>query len=1287
MPQPHRVRFDENGKRCPKNIQKLRRLPECGIFDRDLLPFNPVNPPAPPAPDPDHPFQPYDMSGIPGVLNDRLIPDQPERPTPEFPPETGTLVGGATGPGSQYTAPRLPQDDTNALYRGSGRVLHEESRFGLRPTFYGPRGYRTVPVALQGGDSLARPLQPANYRNESDDRVIQDLDDIINSVPRRTDVELADLSAVVDREVRSAMLETADDGAGAIPRPRRMPIGDPRDTEFASPERVTPRRFKRPSVRLTPQLTPQTPPIPEEVELTSMRQRPPAARRLGMRNVVDSPAAVVGDQRLAITPQKRRGDYFELEGDEGLSEKRYRVRVPRERTMSQVEQRSTQLRRNLDLARQSAERMRASIAENISSRTRGAIDDIRASTVRQFGQGYERVVADTQEIRVAQAVSGERPMGGGRPITGDIEMGLVGTRVATTDTGDLTIRRPVTEEITGLRDIDLDFSPLNEVIDEPTVIGRAAPELSFSDRIGAARTSFKEVNVRNAAGASGAAGVGFLAGMGVAQLMGGTDYTHNKFANASIVGATAGASGDVFGRTAAAIGTRTFGRSAGTVAAETAAYTAARASTAVLRGAGEGLVIGAAAAPLDLLLNDALMKSGNFSHAGANVTSSAVVGLGTVATIGAISLAAAPETLGLSLVVGGLATVGSMIFGGFMGADQDRKEKEARRKQEDARRQVTSTADARRQLLATLPQHGYDFNQALAAFPDQESLGVNDDTWRAFSSSSQQLFVARPSNSPAPPPGGNAASGEQKKMNDLFSKYITHTLIERVCTGGTDCSELRNRDPGDLTQDERNFLNDKTGETWQPQADMQVEMSVQELQYTGERISTSKKAMIDAWNKDQSMPEQMDSYLVQTAYLDTKFEDQFNTAIKFDAQDRVIDAYATSQTKMEQLPPNIQRAAGLDPDFSVAMHAYYNDMENTASSLEVTVPQLIELQGLEGEVQRTRYQEMQFDRIKTQTDVVQSAGHLATEEDAVRAAGFYDLDQAFLETDPTDISSWNPSDSQILQAHAAGMNLNQYVAYIHQLALGEDGDFKKLPTYTEDQLRQYGLTDRDHFYDELAMAYGEGSGPQMYDYNPDTRLFTPKQGVHLLPNHNEASQFISKYTPAYLLRARKEYADMIHGLNEKNQAQVDQYNTRLLQELTSYGDQYDEMVGAQNEYLLSHAGPTTHLLHYNVRDAFDKYRIEYNPLSDALPTHERQVVGTNPVSAPNLPGRGLQSEKQKQNERAASKYGLSVGEYHKLKHNIQEKGLVNASEQQVASEVASIKSKAPAQSPSGQSSG
>ena len=140
----------------------------------------------------------------------------------------------------------------------------------------------------------------------------------------------------------------------------------------------------------------------------------------------------------------------------------------------------------------------------------------------------------------------------------------------------------------------------------------------------------------------------------------------------------------------------------------------------------------------------------------------------------------------------------------------------------------------------------------------------------------------------------------------------------------------------------------------------------------------------------------------------------------------------------------------------------------------------------------------------------------------------------------------------------------------------------------------------------------------MYDYDPVSRTFTPKQGSHLLPNHND---YVSRYTPSYLLKARAQYADMIHGLNEKNQAQVDTYNTRLLQDLQAYGDQYNDMVSSQNEYLMSHSGPVTQLLHYHVNEVFNQNRLDYHPLSESLPSKSETVVDANTISTP---GRELQ---------------------------------------------------------------
>lgn len=1227
MPNRFKVQFKENGERCPKNIQKLRRLPECGIFDRNLLPFTPINPaptpdpppkppPIPPPPKPP-PYQPIRFRGLAPVLNDGLIPDAPKSRTPIFPSEPGRLVGGATGPGNQYNDERLPQDETTQLALAKGLRV-------IRPS----TGYRAIIRPTQDPFELTED-DLNQYRNEEHDRV--DLDDLFGIRP--ADIELQNGNQLTTPARRPpTLVEDNGAGVGIVPKPRDAPSGDPRDFEFGPMpdlrdfEFGSPRRsYKRPIKRtnkgkekalINPKklnfadngeaggsgLT-QSEMAATETIPNPLRQRSNQARRMGLRNVdVATPEQIElqgQDVRdTSMSSRKRQGDFFELEQG---SPSRFRPRTSRGRTTSQLDSRASQLRRNISLASNSAKKFRTNMSKAIELSARDVVRDIRGFTTRQFGQGYERVVSDTREIRGM-----------------DIEMGYRGASIAALDDGSITLSTPITEDVTGLRDIALDFSPLDAVRDQPVIPGRSVPKLTFSERLATASQSFKKVTTTEVVGGAGAAGVGFLAGIGVAQLLGPQVHTGNKYADSSIVGGASGAFGDVVGRTAGLIGQKFLIRGAETAAADAAIFTGMRVGTALLRGGVEGLGIGLVAAPLELLLNDALVNDLHLSHGLSNVISSGAVGVGTTTAIGLVSLFAAPETMGISLIVGGIATAGSMIVGGTMGAVQDSKEKEAKEKQLKARQRVVDLANARSRFLQTLPNYQYDFYKALAAYKDKDLLGMDDESWGAFSHSAYTLFQAKPSNTPIPVGGGgDPPTEDQQRIDKLYSKYIKHTLIGHVCSGvTTGCEDLKANDPGSLSSEDMKFLNDKTGGTWLSQANMQVEMSEQELHYTQSRIKTAQEEIVNAWNKDQKLPSQLNAYTVETANLDSTFESRYRTAIKLDAQQRVIDAYKESQTKLEDMAPNIQTAAQYDKGFAQAMNAFYADMEDSATELEVTLPQLIQLQALSGEEQRSKYQEMQFDRVKTQQDVVDQAQDLATEQDTVRTAGFYDIDQAYLETDPTAITQWHPSDSQILQAHAAGMNLNQYVAYMHQLALGEAGDYTKLPTYTEEELRQSGMLDFSHLQDELKLA---GYRPDLYIYDPVTRLFTLNpSAASTLPNMGEAKSFISAYTPEYLVKARQEYADMIHGLNEKNQADVDAYNTNLRREVSEYGAQYEEMVEAQNQYLLSHAGPVTYLLHYHANDVYNQYRIDYNPISDVLPG-KGTVVDSNTVSAPNLP--------------------------------------------------------------------
>jgi hypothetical protein len=442
-------------------------------------------------------------------------------------------------------------------------------------------------------------------------------------------------------------------------------------------------------------------------------------------------------------------------------------------------------------------------------------------------------------------------------------------------------------------------------------------------------------------------------------------------------------------------------------------------------------------------------------------------------------------------------------------------------------------------------------------------------------------------------------------------------------------------------------------------------MSVQELNYTRQRMGKAQLEMLNAWNNDQRIANQLDPYIVQTASLDPTFRQRYDLAVKLDAQQRVVDAYQTNQTRIDQLPKNIRDMANQDPEFDNMIHQYYNSIEAISGQLSISVPQLIELQGLTGEAQKDKYEEFQFNNIKQDPVVVAEAQEIASEEDQVREAGFYDIDQAFLETDPTAINTWHPTDSQILQAHSAGMNLNEYVDYMHQLSMGKAGDYSKLRKYTDDQLRASGLLDYSHFQDELQMA---GYRKDLYLYNEETREFTLNPNVTNSAIPSTQQSFISRYTPSYLLQARQEYADMVHGLNEKNQSDVDNYNNNLMKELSSYGKHYDSIVADINNQRLYEG--RSDLLFYDVGKMYNQNKIEFSALSDKLSDAPANVVSQDVAS-----GRQL-GEKVSIKE----KYTLDDTQYRNVKLNIESKNITNPSEEQVNQAVAEVKS-APADAP------
>ena len=143
---------------------------------------------------------------------------------------------------------------------------------------------------------------------------------------------------------------------------------------------------------------------------------------------------------------------------------------------------------------------------------------------------------------------------------------------------------------------------------------------------------------------------------------------------------------------------------------------------------------------------------------------------------------------------------------------------------------------------------------------------------------------------------------------------------------------------------------------------------------------------------------------------------------------------------------------------------------------------------------------------------------------------------------------------------------------------------------------------------------------------------------------------------------------MIHGLNEKNQNEVDNYNANLMKELTSYGRYYDSIVANINNERLYEG--RSDLLFYDVGKMYNANRIQFQPVSEKL-----SDAPTNVVSQDEAMGRQL-GEKVSIKE----KYTLSDTQYRNIKLNIQSKNIKDPTEEQINQAVTEVKS-SPADAP------
>jgi len=395
------------------------------------------------------------------------------------------------------------------------------------------------------------------------------------------------------------------------------------------------------------------------------------------------------------------------------------------------------------------------------------------------------------------------------------------------------------------------------------------------------------------------------------------------------------------------------------------------------------------------------------------------------------------------------------------------------------------------------------------------------------------------------------------KTNKLFAQYVQRLTIEKLCNSEGGCGDLNKQKPPQLSREEIDYLNKQTKNTWLSMAQSQSAISFNQSKFQINNIKVAREYVYNQWTKNKMLPEQLRKQdLVKLAFSDKEFKHSFLQAITLDSQRIIINKYQNEQLKYNNLPPNILNTAFKDGNFKTSINQYYDAMESMSKNLNISISQVVNLQKIsDPDKQRNAYQNIQFDSLKQKDEVVENAKKLSEQEDYVRKYHYYDLDEALLNEDPTSIHSWKPKDSQILQAHQTGMNLNQYVQYMHQLALGDEGSFDNIKKYNQDELTKYGLSDFKHFQKELVLAY---RNPNMYKYDEKTRQITLNKN----PAPFNRDEYMNSFMPERRLR---DDTNHIHGQNRDIQHQIDEYNTNLLQYLESKGENYEQMAWNYNE--------------------------------------------------------------------------------------------------------------------------
>ena len=1213
MPNP-KAKFNRDGTRCSKNEKQLRRLPECGIFFIDEKPFIPDNP------------DPFDIDTT-YLRIDKLknTLTKPVFPNPLFPNSKNINYDKApVNFGDVWLPEQLPQDDNNInhlnrRYLGQGQPDgYEPLKTNINPNM--PRGLQEYEPILQRNNTITSSsiqseidIELANVLRETDIPI--DTGEGVGFGLRRRNViplgeqEMLDFGSL-DREFNDPK-PMSNDRAKAIGKKvkQELKITDTikqeekvlaevkktlkKGNKMLSEKEVT-GIVKRMSAYSIDKSTVKTilndnNLFNEDIELMPIEERSLARQLAGNREeIVDS----------NFKPKTQKVTPFDIENirsDTPLAD-RVGIRDGRPSFKKGIDKRAGRLPEELRSIYSKGSKATTDVLANLNERSSDLVKDINATKTRILGQKYNKIT----------------------PV--DIEMGLPANTTSLSN---------ITTDADGYIDIltpqrqfpqDNEFAALSQEYSEGFST-KPLPKLRTTRFVSDAGI-----------GVAGAAG-GMLAGIGMSKFL--SEQGVDGYGNAAISGTFGGSVGvttakvteDVLIKTGIRTGARLTGQSL---------------LKSALKGGGIGAVFSVGLMPVDMALNGAFLNSG-MSHAEANVASGGIVGgVGFAGTVAATALLFGAETLGLSVVIGAVALLASELFAWWNGAQLDREEKERKQKQLEVKQEKHDVTLNRTDLIGNyLSESDMDFDKALNMYknlnPDKD-IGENDAGWETFRTQMSNMFRKNPINDTDSRTADEILNDETEKLirpmitelqekyknksdksnyinqlkeiyeirdkhiaeynhnktyggyaNDLVNKYIAHSLSNDAdfCADG-DCPAIKQNDKGELTPSEIDWLNKYSNGTWLDGANLQLQINKSGITSTRARVAEAQTYLLEQWNTNKLAPEDLDPKYLKEASIDPTFKDRFYEAITTDAQQTIIRDYYNNQTKIGQLPDNLTKIANLDTDFDEMIHHLYSDTENLSSQLKITIPQLIQIQRTDETQQSKAFEIITFDNSKQDPDYVEKALKIYHANTLIKSKGFYDVDEARMDLDPTSIKSWKPTDSQILQAHQSGMTLIDYQNYMIELSKGEKGNFDDIPVYDKDVIRATGIADFSHFQEELNVA---GYDSSLYMYNKDSlEIYRIKDWIDN-PQILEKNTHIDKYLPENVANHQEDYAKYITGINMENNSRVNEYNNQLFKSLkTKYGGNTTEL---QTEY--------------------NSKRINYEYISTVQPVQTEEVQDDNTV--------------------------------------------------------------------------